>query len=75
MHHHAGGLVDDDQVVVFIENLQRDIFWQRGDIGGFFHRDFDQIILGQLRLGVGHNRAIHDTMPSAISFASRDRAE
>ena len=59
MHNHSGRLVDHNQVVIFKQNLKRNIFRQHVTFHGFRQMD-DNIIAGlHPRLLIGHHHAIH----------------
>jgi len=60
MHHHPGRFVDDDKIVVFMHDVQGDIFGQRFHVGGVFHSDFENVTFGNARLGIPYGRAIFD---------------
>lgn len=59
MHHQPGGLVDDDEVVVLIDHVQRDILALR--LGGYGRRDRDGEFLAgfdpQIRVFYGRARS------------------
>lgn len=43
MHNHASGFIDDDKIIIFVENLQGDIFWfdfAQFDFGKFQGKGF-----------------------------------
>ena len=52
MHHEAGRLVDDDDVVVLVDDVERDILALRLGIGGFRHVDYDRIAGSDMISGV-----------------------
>src|SRR5437660_242503 len=52
MHHEAGRLVDDDDVLVLVDDVERDILSLRGGIGGFRHVDYDRITGADMISGV-----------------------
>jgi hypothetical protein len=52
--HHAGGLVDDGEVLVFVENFERDVLGdgvERGGLRGAF--DLDGLAAAELLFGLG----------------------
>ena len=44
MHHHAGGLVEHDELVVFVQNIQRDVLAGNGGFCGRRHDECNLII-------------------------------
>ena len=52
VHHEPRGLVDDDDVVVFMDDIERDVFALRRRIGRLRHVDYDRIALGHVISGV-----------------------
>ena len=54
MHHEAAGLVDDDDVVILIDDVERDIFRSRFGRGGFRNVDCDRIAGGDMISGVAN---------------------
>ena len=73
MHDQAFGLVDDDDVVVLIDDIERDIF--AGGLGGgrFRHVDCDRIAGGDMISGVADGGALDADWPARISAFSRER--
>ena len=57
MHHQAPGLVDDDDVVILVDDIERDIF--AGGLGGdgLRHVDCDRIAGGDMISGVADGGA------------------
>ena len=55
MDDHAGGLVDDDQVRILVNDLQRNRFGNGCDLGRLLDRDFIDLSLADARLRVSHN--------------------
>ena len=56
MDHHASGFVDDNQVFVFVENIQRNILGAGFNILGLRHDKFKFVAFRHLGLGIcdGH---------------------
>ena len=44
MHHHAGGLVQDDELVVFVQNIQRDVLTGNRGFYGLRHGESNLVI-------------------------------
>ena len=44
MHHHAGRLVEHDKLVVFVQNIQRDVFARNGGFGRRRHSERNLVI-------------------------------
>ena len=59
MHHHAGRLIDHNQVVIFKQNLERNIFRQHMAFHRFGHTNDNIIALLHPGFLIGHNNAIH----------------
>lgn len=55
---HAGGLVDDDQVIIFPNHLKGDVLTANMAFVGGLHGDLNSIALGHTGLGVGHDSAV-----------------
>ncbi len=54
MHHEASGLVDDDDVVVLIDDIERDILAHRLGGGRFRHIDCDRIAGSDMISGIAN---------------------
>ena len=57
MHHQALGLVDDDDVVVLVDDIERDILARGLGGDGFRHVDCDRIACGDMISGVADGGA------------------
>ena len=56
---HARGFVNHNQVIIFIDHIQRNILWQDVAFFGLWHVDFDICTLKNLSLGVKNDNAVH----------------
>ncbi len=61
MHHHACGLVDNNQVVIFKDHIERDRLRPRLDLYSFFNRNLKFIAGSDLPLWIAdHHAALRD---------------
>ena len=58
MDDHANGLVDHNQIVIFVPNIEGDVLGSGLKVLGDFDRDCDLIALSQPCPWIGHDRAI-----------------
>ena len=54
MHHEAGRLVEDDDIVVLVDDVERDRLGLRLGRGRFGHVDCDRVAAGDVISGVAH---------------------
>ena len=59
MHDHARGLVDDNQIIVFKNHIQRDVFWYNVIIIRDFDGDFDNVTFDGLCARVRYHDPVH----------------
>jgi hypothetical protein len=63
MDDHARGLVDDHEVGILVQDLQRDRFGHGVDLRRLLHGDGDGVALDRCRAGVRDDRAVHSHRP------------
>ena len=73
MHDESLGLVDDDDVVVLVDDIERDILARGFRIDSRWHIDCDRIAGGDMISGVAKRGAAIVTLPARINAFSRDR--
>ena len=78
MHHEARRLVDDDDVVVLVDDIERDVLALRLGIGRLRHVDYDRIAGDDMISGVADGGGsdvalLTETWPARISAFSRER--
>jgi hypothetical protein len=59
MHDHARGLVDDDQVRVLVQDVERDRLGHGVDLRRLFHGDRDRVAFGRCHAGIRDDRAVN----------------
>lgn len=59
MHDHARRLHHHDEIVIFMEDLKRNIFWDRLDLLGLGQVDFHFRTLGDACLWIRGDRPVH----------------
>ena len=59
VYYHACRLVDHNQIIIFKDHIQRNVFWQHMAFGGFGHSDAYLHPLGRTCLDVCHDSPVH----------------
>ena len=58
MHHYARGFVDNDQIVVFVHDRQRDVLGQHLAFNRILENDLEDFAFGHVGFGIGYHNTI-----------------